>query len=148
MPHHAKRYKTDICAREGVALLLAVPATEFSPHDPLRCGLNSTTSYTRCFVLTGAVRQFPRGFSTGVALQLQAWRSPHFCGHHFFLKFYTSPSGTGCREWNDLCASDESFQADETVVGGSTFVLARALLCFRWPCQRLSFRPMTPCDVA
>ena len=34
-----------------------------------RCGLNSTTSNTLCFVLYGAVRQFPQGFGTGVALQ-------------------------------------------------------------------------------
>ena len=38
-----------------------------SPHDPLRCGLNSTTSNTQRFVLNGAVRQFPQGFGTGVA---------------------------------------------------------------------------------
>ena len=46
----------------GIRLVL-----EYSPDDPLRCGLNSTTSNTQCFVLDGAVRQFPQGFGTGVA---------------------------------------------------------------------------------
>ena len=37
------------------------------PMTASRCGLNSTTSNTQCFVLYGAVRQFPQGFVTGVA---------------------------------------------------------------------------------
>ena len=60
---------------------------EYSPDDPLRCGLNSTTSNTLCFVLYGAMRQFPQGFGTGVASRLLADAHvlplrvpPLFCG--------------------------------------------------------------------
>ena len=41
-----------------VSLVLRLMA-EYSPNDPLRCGLNSTTSNTRCLVPSGAVRQNP-----------------------------------------------------------------------------------------
>ena len=101
--------------------------SEYSPHDPLRCGLNSTTSNTLCIVIFGAVRQFPQGFGTGVALQLHGLAfsvcylpSCGLCAMGGWVGAQNFLSTVSRRlAWRGLCGSDESLQPDETVVGAA-----------------------------
>ena len=100
---------------------------EHMPNDPLRCGLNSTTSHTRCFVLTGAARQFPQGVGTGVALQLHGLAfsvcylpSCGLCAMGGWVGAQIFLSTVSRRlAWRGLCGSDKSLQPDETVVGAA-----------------------------
>ena len=74
-----------------------------------------------CFVV--AVRQFPQGFGTGVALLLHRLGARRIRGP----TFYRQPLAA---IWRGLSGSDESLQADETVVGA-------ALSCWLGRCSVL-----------
>ena len=78
----------------------------------------------RCFELTVvAARQFPEGFGTGVALLLHRLGARRIRGP----MFYRQPLAA---IWRGLSGSDESLQADETVVGA-------ALSCWLGRCSVL-----------